>query len=317
MKTLRTIPAFLLLLLAITNCAEAPEQYMERDMSNVVYEEELLPVASASESKPETFISSSAAVETGKDSTRRFIRTADLRFKVKSVVRSTYNVEAVTVRHGGFVSSSSLRSYVNSTKSKAITADSVLKTTYYTVDNSLVLRVPNVKLDTVLKDIARQIDFLDRREIKADDVALRILKNNLIQRRIDNARQRVTSAIDNRGTRLKETTSAEELLLNKQEQADEAMIGNLTLEDQISFSTITIDMYQDQSLKRELIANEENINEYKPGFGTRFVDALKTGWEILEILFFTLINIWPLLILGGIIYLVIKWRVKNKKNKQE
>ena len=42
----------------------------------------------------ETTISSSAAVEK-KDSTRKFVRTADLKFKVKNVPQTTYAIENI------------------------------------------------------------------------------------------------------------------------------------------------------------------------------------------------------------------------------
>ena len=47
------------------------------------------------DSSANKFISSSAAVENGKDSTRKFIRTAELKFKVKSVVNATYAIEHI------------------------------------------------------------------------------------------------------------------------------------------------------------------------------------------------------------------------------
>ena len=95
-----------------------------------------------------TFISSSAAVENGKDSTRRFIRTAELKFKVKSVIKSTYDIEDITNRQGGFVTYTNLTSDINNVTTIAVSADSTLETTYYTVTNSIKIRVPNTKLDT-------------------------------------------------------------------------------------------------------------------------------------------------------------------------
>ena len=295
------------LLLSILSCAQAPDNYQE--VSDVVFEEEMIPI---SDSK--SFISSSAAVET-KDSTRRFIRTADLRFKVKNVIRSTYDIEGITASHGGFVTYTNLSSSVNKVNTTVISADSVLETTHYTVENYLVLRVPNVALDTVLKDISRNIDFLDHRIIKADDVALQILANNLTQKRIAKNEKRLTDAIDNQGRKLRETTSAEELLLNKQEQADKALIANFSLEDQINFSTINIHIYQRPSIRREVIANEKNIKAYTPGFGSKLLDAFKTGWDILIIILLFFVDIWPLLLFGAIGYVAIRAYKKNKKKE--
>ena len=185
----------------------------------------------AQDSTSNAFISSSAAVENVKDTTRRFIRSADLKFKVKSVIKSTYDIEEITNRQGGFVTFTNLTSNIDNTTTTAVSADSSLETTYYTVTNSITLRVPNTKLDTTIKEISNNIDYLDFRIIKAEDVALQILSNNLTQKRSAKNEERLTNAIDNRGKKLNETTVAEEILLSKQEQADNAKISNLSLTD--------------------------------------------------------------------------------------
>ena len=130
-----------------------------------------------------TFISSSAAVENGKDSNRKFIRTAELKFKVKSVIQSTYDIENITNRQGGFVTYTMLSSTVDNVTNTAISADSSLETTSYSVTNTITLRVPNTQLDTTLKEISRNIIYLDYRIIKAEDVALQLLSNKLTQKR--------------------------------------------------------------------------------------------------------------------------------------
>jgi hypothetical protein len=256
------------------------------------------------DSTSNAFISSSAAVENGKDTTHKFIRTADLKFKVKSVIKSTYNIEDITNKQGGFVTFTNLTSNIDNVTNIAVSADSSLETTYYTVSNSITLRVPNTKLDTTLKEISKNIDYLDFRIIKADDVALQILSNNLTQKRYAKNEQRLTNAIDNRGKKLNETTVAEEVLLSKQEQADNAKVSNLSLMDQINFSTINLSIYQRQTIKRELISNDKNIDEYEPGFGSKILDALKFGWDILEAFLVFLIKLWGLFLFGIVAYIL-------------
>src|ERR1700741_3774994 len=39
----------------------------------------------------------------GNDGVRKFIKTADLKFRVKSVIRATYDIEDITHQFGGFV----------------------------------------------------------------------------------------------------------------------------------------------------------------------------------------------------------------------
>lgn len=261
-----------------------------------------------------TFISSSAAVENNKDSTRKFIRTADLKFKVKDVIKSTYDIEEITSQQGGFVTYTNLASNIDNVDIKPISADSSIETTYYTVTNSIILRVPNTKLDTTLKEIAKNIDYLDYRIIKAEDVALQILSNNLTQKRSAKNEERLTNAINNRGKKLDETANAEEVLLSKEEQLDNAKISNLSLVDQIKFSTINLYIYQRQAIKNEYIANHKDIEVYEPGFGSKMLESLKSGWDMLKTFLVFLINLWTLILLIFVLYIIYK-RYKQKVKK--
>ncbi|NVO19784.1 MAG: DUF4349 domain-containing protein [Bacteroidetes bacterium] len=265
------------------------------------------------------FVSSSAAMEDTKDSVHKFIRTADLKFKVKNVIRSTYDIEDITKRQGGFVTYTNLESTIANVTTTNISADSTLETTYYSVTNTLTLRVPNTRLDTTLKEISRNIDFLDYRVIKADDVALSILSNNLTQKRMSGNEQRLTNAIDKRGKKLTETTDAEETLLDKQEQSDDAYIRNLSLKDRIQFSTINILIYQRQTLNRELIANEKSIKEYEPGLGRKILDALVSGWSMLESVLVFLVDLWGLFLFAIVAYFLYRryYGAKNISSKRK
>lgn len=262
-----------------------------------------------------SMVSSSAAVESKKDSTHKFIRTADLKFKVKSVIKSTYNIEELTAHMGGFVTYTELSSNIDDTETKSVSADSTLIITHYTVINSITLRVPNTKLDSTLKLISANIDYLDHRIIKADDVALQMLSNNLAIKRSAKNESRITKAIDNRGKKLNETTTAEEVVVNKQEQADNARIANLSLRDQMNFSTINLVIYQRQAVRHELIANDKNIKEYESGFGTKILDSISNGWNMLEAVIVFIFNLWGLVLLGVIIFVLYKLYVIKFKKK--
>jgi hypothetical protein len=264
------------------------------------------------DSTSNAFISSSAAVENNKDTTHRFIRTAELKFKVKSVIKATYDIEDLTKRLGGFVTYTNLNSNTDNVSTSAISADSSLEITHYTVSNSITIRVPNTRLDTTLKEISKNIDYLDYRIIKADDVALQILSNNLTQKRSAKNEVRLINAIDNRGKKLPETANAEEVMLRKQEQADEAKVANLALQDQINFSTINLNIYQRQTIKRELISNDKNIQAYEPGFGSKVLEALKFGWNILEAFILFLVQLWGLFVFGIIAWVVYRKFVRKQ-----
>ena len=267
---------------------------------------------------PETYISSSAALENPNDTMRKMIRTANIKFKVKDVIKATYNIENIVVKHNGFVENTNLTSQINYTKEIPVKEDSILLTTYYSVNNTLVLRIPNIQLDTTLKEIAKFVEFMDYRIINARDVTLDLLSKRLEQNRLARYDSRMTNAIDNKGKRLNDVSDAENNLLHKQAQADEAKLANLQILDKIKYSTITLSLYQNQSIKYELIAKEKTIKPYSTPFSTRCMDALKFGWTIIVEFFMFLINIWSIILIAILVFLGVKYFRKGiSKRKSE
>ena len=59
------------------------------------------------------YVASSAAKEPENESQRKFIRTADLKFRVKNVEKSTYNIEDITRHFGGFVTYTNLETTIS------------------------------------------------------------------------------------------------------------------------------------------------------------------------------------------------------------
>jgi hypothetical protein len=247
-----------------------------------------------------TAVSSTAAVQP-KNSNQKFIRTADIKFKVKNVVKSTYAIENAVSKFGGFVTYTNLQSNIHDQIKTKISQDSTLETTKFSVENNITIRVPNTQLDTVIKSIARQIDFLDFRVIKADDVSLKLLANQLSQKRSATNEKRVEKAIDNKGKKINDIMEAETALANQKETNDSKTIENLSIQDQVNFSTITLQLYQNETIKQEITAGEKDSAYYKPNLGIQIIDSLKSGWYILQAILVFFINLWPfiLLSLGG------------------
>jgi len=288
----------LLLSAVIFSCKQAPR------------EEEMSESATISSEEAKT-VSSSAAVVDPK-SERKFIRTADLRFKVKNVAQSTYSIENTVAKFGGFVTSTELRSNVVNTSQVKKSSDSIVETTRFIVENNMVIRVPNTLLDTTLKTIARQIDYLDYRIIKADDVSLRLLSNDLSQKRNQQNQARVEDAIKNRGKKLGETVDAEDRVYDSQTQSDEAKISNLSMKDQVNFSTLSLSLYQKEAIKRETIANSES-EEFRTSISVRLMDGLKTGWHILEEIIVFIVHLWAFILIGFAGWFIYK-KTRKKSN---
>lgn len=268
--------------------------------------------AAADSTAVEETMSSSAAVE-DKNSKRKFIRTADARFKVKDVMQSTNKIEHLTKNFGGFVTLSELRSNITENDETQVSQDSLLKTSRYEVNNTIALRVPNIKLDTLLRSLAKEVQFLDYRVIKADDVNLQLLANELSQQRNANTSKRLENAIDKKGNKLKDINESEENLASKKENSDNAYINSLSLKDQVNFSTVTLELYQNEQLRYEMVANEKNVNAYRPNLGLQVWESIKTGWFIFEGIIAFLVQLWPFFFFGFLAWFGFKkWKTIKK-----
>jgi hypothetical protein len=250
--------------------------------------------SSAAPSDTTNVVSSSAAVEP-KNNDKKVIRTADIKFKVKNVARSTYAIENTANKFGGFVTYTNLQSTISDKNETKISQDSTLEITKYTVENNITIRVPNKSLDTVIKTIAKQIDFLEYRVIKADDVSLQMLSNQMAQNRSSNQEKRVEKAIDSKGKKLNEVLAAEDNLNAKNEQKDNTKLENLSLQDQVNFSTLTLQIYQRETIKEEIVANAKT---YRQDFGSKILDGLLSGWYVIEGIIAVVVQLWSVILIG-------------------
>jgi hypothetical protein len=295
--------AFLVVVLAF-GCGQAERSEAFKDerapaIAEVAYEANGVPDPS---SPPEPKQALSSSVATYADSSRRFILAGDLRFRADDVVKTSFAIEALIARHRGFVANTHLSTDITGRYTKPISTDSLLETTRYTVNNRLTIRIPSANLDTTLKSLITHVDFLDHRTLSATDVRIALLRDRLAKRRLANHTGRLIEAIDEKGSKLKETITAEDKLIDRQTQADEATLNTLELEDRIAYSTLTLDIYQREAIRRDLIPNEQNIEAYEPGFFSKAGEALRDGWKLLQDFGVEVLRSWSLIVIAIVAY---------------
>ncbi|MBK8442796.1 MAG: DUF4349 domain-containing protein [Sphingobacteriales bacterium] len=251
---------------------------------------------------------SSAAAKLGlHDSTRRLIRTADIKFRTKDAVKSTYAIEDIVARHGGFITATHLSSELNREKEQNISRDSILITTFYTVNNRLQFRVPAAKLDATLRDLSPLMDFLDYRNITVKDVTLNILSNQWNSRHNEESAERLREQAEE-GKYQNKTLSAEELAWQREEAAQQAKMENLSLADQIAYSTVDVHLYQRETVRREIVPNENDSRRYEPNFFFKLADAVQDGFDVLKRVVLAAVQAWWLwLILALAVFLIRKY----------
>ncbi len=240
------------------------------------------------------FISSAAANIEKVDSSKRFIKTADLRFRVKDALKSSIAIEDIALLNKGFVIKSTLFSNEQNSKTIDIGHDSLREIKTFVIGNNIELRVPSKQLDTTIRAIAQQIDYLEHRKINAEDATFKLIDKTLQEKR----RKQYVQSANNQG---KSNTGTErsERILEVQIAADEAFVEKMQIEDAIRYSTIQLYIYQAPTTRFYTIANTNK--SYQSPFWINCKEALIDSWTMVETLFFFCLRILlPCLLLFGL-----------------
>ncbi len=257
------------------------------------------------------------ATDTINGVSHNFIRKADLKFKVDNVLNSSKKIEDIVTGYGGYISSSEFVSNKNYTQSTQINKDSILEQTFYTTTNRISLRIPNQKLDTVLRQISDLALFIDFRNLRSDDVKMKLFSNKLAENRYRNYKNKLEAKAGKVTTRQSQVLSTEENILSKQTSADEKRIEAYELADQVNYSTINLEAYQSQTVLKQLLAVQEHVEPYQPSFFSKLRDSVSHGFKILKEFVLGLVSIWGLLLILTAVGFGVKWFVTwiNRKVK--
>ncbi|POS02724.1 uncharacterized protein DUF4349 [Flavobacterium croceum DSM 17960] len=251
-----------------------------------------------------TVPSSSAAIV--KKGEKNIIRKADINFEVKNAIQSTQKIEDAVTHLGGIVSFTNLQSNIVDNDEQKISSDSVLKTVKYNVENTMTLRVPNTKLDTVVKQILKEVSFLNNRKIEAEDVTLQIIANTMAQKRKQEVSNKMRHAIDKKDSKLNQTLQAEDKVDATKEALDTYTLNNLDLKNQTEMSTITLHFYQPETFTQTIIPQAKSLNYYRPHIGTQIFESIKTGWYTLEDSIAFIVKLWSVILLAFLGWLAYK-----------
>lgn len=253
---------------------------------------------------------SSSAAKEANDPSKKFVRTADLKFRVKEVVKSTQQIEDITSKFGGYVAYTSLESQQVGSSIEPYGEDSLIEVSKYQLKNEMVLRVPNTRLDSLLRAIGTLVDHFDYRKIEAGDVTLQYEMNERSAKVDRRTGGRIEDAIDGKGRRLYDITDAEDLVRTSATSADAADIENLRLLNDVKYSKVTLSIYEKPNVMTSISVSDAVYQKYKPSFGTRLVAALTHSWNFILEIFLFFMQIWFLPVIGLIVYLV--YRKNNR-----
>lgn len=305
-RNLTLFYAFILLGLIITSCGPSANELESRRIADSV-------IVADSLAKIPT-ISKDLSLTTRTPNDKKFIKTAETRFLVGNVRMASDKIEDLASKYAGYVTYSDLRNQESDYSRIEISRDSLVISRKIVVENNMVLRIPNERLDSLIREMNKLILFLDYRIVKMDDISFTILANQKATERLQNTELRQQKHIDNKQSKLKEAVSAEENVLSRQIQADNLQIENLALADQIKYCTLTIYIYQKPVYYSEtqVLPNTDNL---RPNLFCRILNAIVDGWVVFEYFIVFLFQIWWLYLIAICIFLGYKILLKAKNKK--
>ncbi|WP_316735046.1 DUF4349 domain-containing protein [Pedobacter aquatilis] len=229
----------------------------------------------------------------------KIIKTADMRFRVKDVQKTKEQLSQTIKTQGGAIAEFSIESAIQETDKVRLSADSLKEITSYRTEGYLIAKVPSEKLDEFTNAIAKIAVFVNSSSMKMDDQSIVYLANKMkAQNRVDASNQigKIPS---------KKTDNVETSLAIKDDYVDRK-IDNISIDARVKYSTITLNFYQDNTVKTMVIAND-TLSDYRPAFATRLWLNILNGWSIFMELILALANLWMLILVGVLGVLAFKY----------
>lgn len=257
------------------------------------------------ESKIENSDSTSANLETT-DSllSEKIIKTADMRFRVKDVQSTKEKLSSAIKAEGGAIAEFTVQSNIQQTEKVKYSTDSLLELTSYRTEGLIIAKVPSEKLDEFTNKVAKMAVFVDQQSLKMDDQSIVYLSNKLKNEN----RVEVVAQLNKHAN--KKSNNVETSLSFKDDYVDKK-VENLMIDSKVQYSTITLNFYQDNTVKSILVGNDD-LYSYRPNFFTRLGLSFQNGWYIFKEFILVAMNLWVWILIGAVAFFSFKYYRKRK-----
>lgn len=239
----------------------------------------------------------------------KIIKTADMRFRVKDVQQTKEQLSATIKTQGGTVAEFSINSTIQDTDKVKYSSDSLKEITSYRKEGILIAKIPSEKLDEFTNTVAKMAIFVDNQAMKLDDQSIAYLANKL------KAQNRVEALKTIDQTAKRKANNVETSLYIKDDYVDRK-IENINIDNRVKFSTITLNFYQDNTIKTLIVGND-NLYDYRPGFFQRLGLNLVDGWVYFKEFILAISHLWMLVVLGLVLFFGIRYLMRKNKLKME
>lgn len=237
------------------------------------------------ESTPVALKSGQLNLETPAD--LKIIKTASVRYKVTDVKKATMQMKQIALKNQAYISE--LR----------------FENTLYQKESRFTIKVPQAHFDLVMDSIGGIAEFVDYENISTKDVTEEYVDLQARLKTKLEVKERYEDILRKNARTVEDILKTEEKLRVLQEEIESAQGRLKYLSNRVAYSTIQVDLY-------ETVEFQEKPDEFKKSFGDKSKQGLEFGWNMIETIILFFIYIWPLLIIGIILFIWIRWKLIKK-----
>ena len=218
----------------------------------------------------------------------KIIKSANARYKVENVKLATRKIKRIAQQYNAYIS------------------DLRFENNLYQKENRFTIKIPQQHFDVMMDSIGLVASFVEYENITTKDVTEEYVD---IQTRLNTKKEvkaRYEVILRKNAITVEDILATEEKLRIIQEEIESAQGRLQYLTNKVSFSTIQIDLY-------ETVAYVEEPESYSKTFFAKGKEGLSNGWSIVEGFILGLIYIWPLVIVGIVLFFIVRKKLKKRK----
>lgn len=231
----------------------------------------------------ETIIETTTSLNTSQE--QKIIKTGVLEFQTQNLSKTYIEIKALLNTYQGYIQTD------NSGKN------------YSRQYQNLQVRIPSKNFQVIIDSISQKVNYFDTKSISRQDVTEEFIDLTARLKAKQELESRYIQLLSKANT-VKEILEIERELSTIREDI-EAKQGRLEyLQSQVSYSTLNINFYK-----------EVTNTGITVSYGTKIVNALKSGWFGISSVFLGILTLWPLFLIGLVVAILIRrWLKSSNKN---
>lgn len=216
----------------------------------------------------------------------KIIKSASVRYKVMDVKKASRQIQKIT---------GSLRGYIS---------DQRFQNSTHQTENRFTIKIPQESFAVLMDSLGKVAEFIDYENISSRDVTEEYVDLESRLKTKLAVKQRYETILRQHAKTVKDILATEEKLGVIQEEIEAAQGRLQYLTNKVSYSTVQVDLY-------ETVAYKETPESYTRTFFSKAKEGLVFGWQLIESIVLGIIYVWPLLLIGLVLFFVLRAKFKK------